>query len=207
MTDELVSALVELSKAASDASKATFLFFNALENNNTDRSLFEDLMVPIVGHDSVPMLANMGNHDKKEEKKRKRAPKDPNAPKKPLTSFFLYSNAMRDIIVKERMLSGESSLSQPEIAQETSRRWKELSESEKAKWKELYEEQKAMYEEENKKYLLAKETGAAYTAPKKPETAPTPSSLKKSDHEKKKEKKKKKKEKQQQQQQQLLMSE
>ncbi|ODV85840.1 hypothetical protein CANARDRAFT_197623, partial [[Candida] arabinofermentans NRRL YB-2248] len=170
----------------SDASKAAVDFFNAVENKPEDNNKMFDMI--------APMLNEQVLEEKKDEKKKVKKIKDPNAPRKPLTSFFLYSNAMRDVIVKERALTGESILSQPEIAQETSRRWKDLSDFEKLKWKELYEEQKVMYEEENKKYLLAKETGQPYTPPKRPDVAPTPASAKKSDHEpKKKDKKKKKK--------------
>jgi len=63
---------------------------------------------------------------KKRQRKKK---KDPNAPKRPQSSFFLYSNAMRDS-VKES--NPDASFGQ--IAKILSAQFKEISESERAEW-------------------------------------------------------------------------
>ncbi|GME79367.1 unnamed protein product [Ambrosiozyma monospora] len=214
--DALIASLFELSKAANDASKAAVDFFNVVDQKPQylappTAGLFDQTLLG--GPQSAPpplqqqqqqsqqLQQQQAQPQQVDEQvaspplKKKKKEKDPNAPKKPLTSFFLYSNYMRDVIIKDRLNSGETQFSQPEIAKETSRRWKELPDHEKARWKQVYEEQKLKYDEENKKYLLAKEQGILYTPPKRPENL-SPIGVTK-DEKKKKRKEKKKKNQQQ----------
>ncbi len=205
---QLIASLFELSKAANEASKAAVDFFNVVDAKPQysappvfDPSLLapqpQQQMTQQMQQQMQQLQQQMQQRQQDafggspgtagavgaaapvETQRKKKKKRDPNAPKKPLTSFFLYSNFMRDVIIKERMQGGEEPLSQPRIAQETSKRWKALSADEKLGWKELYEEQKKRYEAEMKKYNLAKATGQPYTAPKRKNVILAPSSYSK----------------------------
>lgn len=198
---QLIASLFELSKAANEASKAAVDFFNVVDAKPQysappvfDPSLLapqpqqqmtqqmqqqmQQLQQQMQQRQQDALVGSAGAAGAEPQQKKKKK-RDPNAPKKPLTSFFLYSNFMRDVIIKERMENGDESLSQPQIAQETSKRWKALSAEEKLGWKELYEDQKKRYEAEMKKYNLAKATGQPYTAPKRKNVILAPNSISK----------------------------
>ncbi|VEU21740.1 DEKNAAC102541 [Brettanomyces naardenensis] len=205
--DALIASLFELSKAANEASKAAVDFFNVVDAKPQYMAppLFDQgLLTPQLQHVQSQQGQNSQNPSLPLQQqpvtiatKKKKKIRDPNAPKKPLTSFFLYSNFMRDVIIKERMRGGAEPLSQPQIAQETSRRWKMLPEHEKVGWKDLYEDQKKAYDIELKKYNLFKETGQPYSPPKRDDAILVPNSYKKRPGEedsKRKDKKKKRKE-------------
>ena len=57
-----------------------------------------------------------------EAKKRKRAPHDKNAPKRPMTPYFLYMHTARSLIAGEM----EPSHSAKEVADEGTRRWNDM---------------------------------------------------------------------------------
>jgi transcriptional regulator HMO1 len=59
--------------------------------------------------------------------KKERKLRDPNAPKRPLTAFFLYSSSARPIV--KRDLGDKVSAS--EVSQEVLKRWNEMPEEEK----------------------------------------------------------------------------
>lgn len=103
-----------------------------------------------------------------EEKKtrKKRAAKDPNAPKKPLTSYILFYNHLRSSVAEKN-----TELSQVDIAKEIARQWKEMSESDKNYWKGIYEKDKVKYDQELAKYnaskdLLPKDVSSKDISPK-----------------------------------------
>ena len=93
-----------------------------------------------------------------EEKKtrKKRAAKDPNAPKKPLTSYILFYNHLRSSVAEKN-----TELSQVDIAKEIARQWKEMSESDKNYWKGIYEKDKVKYDQEMVKYNATKDSPKA----------------------------------------------
>jgi len=62
-----------------------------------------------------------GNNDRKNKKNKKKRKKDPNAPKKPKTAFFLYSDTQRANIKAEN-----PEFSYGDIGKEIGRRWKVL---------------------------------------------------------------------------------
>ena len=62
-----------------------------------------------------------------EEKRRKRRAHDPNAPKRPLTPYFLYMQSARQIIASDL---GEGA-KPGQISEEGTRRWKAMDEDEK----------------------------------------------------------------------------
>lgn len=63
---------------------------------------------------------------KKEKKKRVKKEKDPDAPKRPLTAFFLFSTNARDLVKRENPES-----TPVEVNNEILRRWNQMDEPEK----------------------------------------------------------------------------
>lgn len=61
-------------------------------------------------------------------KKRKRQPVDPNAPKRPLTPYFLYMQHNRSTISKEL----GSNVRPKDVSDEGTKRWQEMPEGEKS---------------------------------------------------------------------------
>ena len=89
--------------------------------------------------------------DAPKKKKKKKKPKDPNAPKRNQSSFFLYSNATRNDV---KAANPDAKFG--EIAQIISKHFKALPEEERAYWdqkaaedKERYQREMAIYKGEN----------------------------------------------------------
>lgn len=78
---------------------------------------------------------------RKKKGKKKKAKKDPNAPKRNQSSFFLYSNATRNDIK-----TANPTAKFGEIAQIISRHFKALPEEEKAHWNEKAAQDKIRYQ-------------------------------------------------------------
>lgn len=85
-----------------------------------------------------------GHYDFQEaatKKKYKKQPKDKNAPKRPMTSFFLYANSVRDDVVKE--MGGKMNVAV--IGKKIGGMWKTVSAEEKAMWVEKQKIAKEAY--------------------------------------------------------------
>lgn len=97
-------------------------------------------------------------------KKRKQI-KDPNAPKRPLTAFFLFINDERS---KVKQANPEYTVG--EVSKELGRRWAAADPSIKGKYEEMADKQKARYEREMTEYKKkGKFTNLALTPTKKEE--------------------------------------
>eukprot|EP00978_Attheya_sp_CCMP212_P018909 scaffold52289_cov51-Attheya_sp.AAC.4 len=81
-------------------------------------------------------------------KKAAKAKKDPNAPKKPMTSFMLYSNALRP---KIKAKNPDASFG--DIAKLIGKKFKSLSDEDRKKWDAKAAVEKARYKKENEKYI------------------------------------------------------
>lgn len=81
-------------------------------------------------------------------KKTKKKTKDPNAPKKPLTAFLLFSNEVRDE-VKKSLPTGSTI---GDVAKVIGERWKSVTDSEKTKYGNIYKAEHLKYQEAMKKY-------------------------------------------------------
>lgn len=103
--------------------------------------------------------------------KRKRTKKDPNAPKRPLSSYMLFCQEERENVKKEN-----PDLKAKEILSELGKRWKGLDDDEKKKYQDRFEEDKKRYDQEK----------AAYDAQKKEEGSEEESKPKKTRRSKKK---------------------
>eukprot|EP00027_Filamoeba_sp_ATCC50430_P009890 CAMPEP_0168560530 /NCGR_PEP_ID=MMETSP0413-20121227/11109_1 /TAXON_ID=136452 /ORGANISM="Filamoeba nolandi, Strain NC-AS-23-1" /LENGTH=310 /DNA_ID=CAMNT_0008591837 /DNA_START=23 /DNA_END=955 /DNA_ORIENTATION=- len=80
----------------------------------------------------------------KSPSRKKRAKKDPNAPKRPLSSYMYFCKDKRDDLDRGMKVT--------EQAQELARMWKKVSTSEKKKYEEKAKKDKERYEKEMKKY-------------------------------------------------------
>ncbi|KAI9879154.1 MAG: hypothetical protein M1830_009353 [Pleopsidium flavum] len=86
------------------------------------------------------------------KKKRKRAPPDPDAPKRPLTPYFLYMQTARPMIAKN--VPGNTT--PKEIAEEGTRRWAKMDPAEKILWGNHYITNLAKYREQVEQYKAGK---------------------------------------------------
>jgi hypothetical protein len=86
-----------------------------------------------------------------QHKKRKRAEKDPDAPKKPATSYFLFSNAIRGKVKEEH-----PEMDQQQLASLMGSKWKALTIDERKVWEDKAALAKEKYAEEDKAYKASK---------------------------------------------------
>lgn len=172
----MIASLFELSKAANEVSKNAIDFFNltqaqqhvgeaASSSSSTEskKSLASGSESNLKESISESIIAEDGVLPDEKKQKKKKMPKDPNAPKKPLTSYLLFCNHLRASVAEQN-----SEFSQIDIAKEVARQWKELSEEDKNYWKGLYEKDKVRYDGEMVKYNASKDdsTTAVSETPK-----------------------------------------
>jgi len=93
--------------------------------------------------------------------KRKRGKKDVNAPRRPLSAFFFFSQVKRPDVQQ-----GHPEWRVGQVAQELGRQWKDLTETEKKKYEEMVTRDKARYEIEMRDYKAG--TGGPVGGGKKP---------------------------------------
>jgi len=84
----------------------------------------------------------------KDKKKRPKKEKDPNAPKRPLTAFFLFSTRARDHIKND--LGPDATPVQ--INDEILRRWNEMDAPQKDRWKGIYNQNYEEYKKQVEAY-------------------------------------------------------
>ncbi|KAJ3266266.1 Iron-sulfur clusters transporter atm1, mitochondrial [Chytriomyces hyalinus] len=87
---------------------------------------------------------------------KKKVKKDPNAPKGPQSSFFLFSSAVRGQVKEE-----DPSLSVPDISKKIGAMWKEISADEKKKFEDLAGEDKKRYKDEMAVYERSKASASS----------------------------------------------
>lgn len=78
--------------------------------------------------------------------------RDPNAPRKPVTSFFLYSANERKKIRSQREDDGQPPLTNNEMTLELARRWNILEKPERDYWGQLYSTHLEKYKVDKKLY-------------------------------------------------------
>ncbi|RKF55144.1 putative high mobility group protein [Golovinomyces cichoracearum] len=76
-----------------------------------------------------------------EKKERKKRNHDPNAPKRPLTPFFLYMQTARPIIAKDL----GADVPKGAVGVEGTRRWQTMNEEDKQLWTDAYKENLRLY--------------------------------------------------------------
>ncbi|KAK4515084.1 uncharacterized protein ATC70_002694 [Mucor velutinosus] len=82
-----------------------------------------------------------------EKPKKKKVEKDPNAPKRNLSSYMLYSQSVRPDVVKQN-----PSVRPVDIAKIIGEKWNALSDKEKQPFVKAAEKEKARYDKETKTY-------------------------------------------------------
>ncbi|TID30306.1 hypothetical protein CANINC_001093 [Pichia inconspicua] len=142
--DNLVASLYDLSKAAQGVTKNAYNFLSLLEGEPLDSNTFLKRELAHAAASVNPLNFTKSGRPK--------PLKDPNAPKKPLTSYILFFNHLRSTVAQ-----ANPGLTQTDIAKEVSRQWKEISEEDKSYWKGLYEKEREKYEQEIKLYNESKE--------------------------------------------------
>ncbi|KAI9689911.1 MAG: high mobility group box 3 [Bathelium mastoideum] len=78
--------------------------------------------------------------------------KDPNAPKRPLTAYFLFLNQAREVIKSDLEDQFGGQISSKQITEEATRRFKELSKAERNEWTNIYKHNMESYKERLKEY-------------------------------------------------------
>ena len=107
----------------------------------TDKARYESEM-----KDYVPPKGS--KEDAKNSKAKKpKAKKDPNAPKKPLTSFMLFSKEVRTRIQKEN-----PSMTFGELGKKIGELFRGLSSSEKQKYEDMFKEEKERYKKQMQEF-------------------------------------------------------
>lgn len=130
--------------------------------------------------EAAPTNTSTSNHSSSEpEKKKKKVEKDPNAPKRNLSSYMLYSQAVRPATV-----STHPDLKAVDIAKLIGEKWNALSDKEKQPYVKQAEKEKARFDKETKHYkaTLGEHDDAAPAKRKAEavvEPAPTPVHVKK----------------------------
>jgi hypothetical protein len=107
----------------------------------TDKARYESEM-----KDYVPPKGSKDDAKNNKGKKAK-AKKDPNAPKKPLTSFMLFSNENRSRIQKEN-----PSMTFGELGKKIGELFRGLSSSEKQKYEDMSKKAKEQYKKQMQEY-------------------------------------------------------
>ena len=97
-------------------------------------------LVPVIDPAVVaPIVAPAASADEKKE--RKKRTHDPNAPKRPLTPYFLYMQHARNIIAND--LGAEAP--KGAVQEEGQRRWRNMAPSEKQGWNNAYQYNLRLY--------------------------------------------------------------
>ncbi|EDO03302.1 hypothetical protein SS1G_05783 [Sclerotinia sclerotiorum 1980 UF-70] len=85
----------------------------------------------------IDVASFVRTRDTKERKKRQH---DPNAPKRPLTPFFLYMQTARPIIAKDL-----GDVPKGEVSSEGTKRWTDMAPKDKALWQDAYKDNLRLY--------------------------------------------------------------
>ncbi|KAI0391456.1 hypothetical protein F5Y17DRAFT_440420 [Xylariaceae sp. FL0594] len=85
--------------------------------------------------DGIGSLGDIFGHHSEEKKERKKRTHDPNAPKRPLTPYFLYMQTARPIIASD--LGAEAP--KGAVQEEGQRRWASMGPQEKVAWNNAYQ--------------------------------------------------------------------
>ncbi|KAL8726154.1 MAG: hypothetical protein Q9181_006164 [Wetmoreana brouardii] len=139
ITPQVVTGLATLQSAVQDLSRAYIAHTNTVIGKGTGSSLeLLNFANPLGGENGLFSGGRMATPapvvEQSEVKKRKRAPHDKNAPKRPVTPYFLYMKYAREGIARE-MGSGATA---KQVADEGTRRWNTMDKEEKERWAELY---------------------------------------------------------------------
>lgn len=168
----LVAKLAELNKLSGEAITAALDHFKALDHGDAPSDALAHLTDALAdtfktlagvfatlngtvapAADVDPTASQDADADGKGKKPRKkRAPRDPDAPKKPVTLFFLYRDAVRDQLMKDNLTEDGVPMTNVEFTKLVSEKWMGEPEDVKAKYKEEYTQKWLQYQKELEAY-------------------------------------------------------
>lgn len=166
----LVAKLAELNKLSGEAITAALDHFKALDHTDAAGPALAHLTDALA--DTFKTLAGVfsalngiggdfdgadGDADTKSKRPRKkRAPKDPDAPKKPVTLFFLYRDDVREQLMKDNVSEDGIPMTNVEFTKLVLERWMNEPEDVKAKYKEEYTQKWLKYQKDMEAYKQKK---------------------------------------------------
>ncbi|KAI4171346.1 MAG: hypothetical protein LQ343_004302 [Gyalolechia ehrenbergii] len=137
-TPKVVTGLATLQSAVQDLSRAYIAHTNTVIGKGTGSSLeLLNFANPLGGENGLfsgRVATPAPVPEQGEVKKRKRAPHDKNAPKRPITPYFLYMSYAREGIARDMGFGASAK----QVADEGTQRWNSMGDEEKQKWKHLY---------------------------------------------------------------------
>ncbi|KIW08562.1 uncharacterized protein PV09_00527 [Verruconis gallopava] len=156
--DSVVTGLTKLNGAISTLISAYVTHTNTLLNSSGQGEAILDTnqlteylsAAGLAAPKGVPAEVPTG----KDKKKRQKKEKDPNAPKRPLTAFFLFSTRAREHIKNDL----GANATPVEINNEILRRWNDMDGVQKERWKGIYNQNYEQYKREVEAYKI--KTGA-----------------------------------------------
>ncbi|KAF5095713.1 hypothetical protein D0Z00_003036 [Geotrichum galactomycetum] len=159
--DALISSLFALSKAAQETANATIDFYGSLSGSESIPTNVLDLssalgVITNSLNDTNPITEKQEPSVTGSAKKRAKRVIDPDAPKKPTTSYFSFAAEERGRVREERERDGLPPLSNAEMTLAIAGRWNALDEKGKEPWSKLYKAQMVQYQEELNNYLAKK---------------------------------------------------
>ncbi|CAL5872981.1 uncharacterized protein PFLUO_LOCUS7250 [Penicillium psychrofluorescens] len=148
--DAMLMRLMDLQSYVAELSKS---YLKHAENVINGGPATIEIPPMFAGISSLPRAGSPGVKSEAGDGKQKRKRVvDPNAPKRPLTPYFLYMQHRRGDITKEL---GQGSRPR-DVAEEGTRRWQQMSDTEKEIWKKLYGENLDKYKVEVAAYKAKK---------------------------------------------------
>lgn len=153
----LISKLFELSRVAQDTADAVIGLYKHMDEESDIKGVLAlgesvDLLLEKSMKKKEKDLIEKEKKMETEGKKKKKTEKDPNAPKKPLTIYFAFSFATRELIREERKKKNLTALSAIEMNDMIKERWNNITKEEKKKWQEKYADELKLYQEKKMKY-------------------------------------------------------
>ena len=123
---QVVTGLTTLQNSIGDLLRAYMTHCNTIVGGGSSNSLDISNFLNNVSGEPLALL------ETKQRRRRAKKEKDPNAPKRPLTAYFLYSHHARDIIKNDlkAAANGVEPKSQ-EVQDEATRRWNNMAVEEK----------------------------------------------------------------------------
>ncbi|KAI9682955.1 MAG: hypothetical protein M1829_006391 [Trizodia sp. TS-e1964] len=155
---QVVTGLATLQSAVQDLSRAYIAHTNTVLGQAPGSSLSYPAFALNLGDVILGgrgITPGPGGSDQAQPKRKRKKTKDPNAPKRPLTAYFLYMQHARPLIGKDL---GDKA-TPGEVSREGTRRWNAMDEPEKAMWQKYYAKNRLEYQNKVTEYKAHKDDG------------------------------------------------
>lgn len=178
--DALTSAYVSLSSSIDRAVKAYIDHTNVVLAGDASLATLDVSMLQQPFHGiAAPQLAQLALAHQQQDgqapataapveadgkKKRNYKPRDPNAPKRPLTAYFRYLQEQRGPLAQQMAKDSNGPGKPGDISKAATERWKAMSEEDQAPYKEAYQRALKDYDREVAAYKAANGEGVVEEA-------------------------------------------